>query len=42
MRNAEARVTLGSPQRYSTEPAAQDYLNHQQELGRETPGFLPS
>ncbi|GAA2921198.1 MULTISPECIES: hypothetical protein [Streptomyces] len=29
-------------QRYSTEPAAQDYLNHLQELGREKPGFLPS
>ncbi|MFG2731500.1 XRE family transcriptional regulator [Streptomyces canus] len=29
-------------QRYSTEPAAQDYLTHLQELGREKPGFLPS
>ncbi|MDT3395758.1 XRE family transcriptional regulator [Streptomyces sp. B1866] len=29
-------------QRYSTEPAAQDYLSHLQELGREKPGFLPS
>lgn len=29
-------------QRYNTEPAAQDYLNHLQDLGREKPGFLPS
>jgi tetratricopeptide (TPR) repeat protein len=29
-------------QRYSTEPAAQEYLSHLQELGREKPGFLPS
>lgn len=29
-------------QRYSTEPTAQDYLNHLQDLGREKPGFLPS
>ncbi|MFJ9244153.1 XRE family transcriptional regulator [Streptomyces sp. NPDC101776] len=28
--------------RYSTEPTAQDYLSHLQELGREKPGFLPS
>lgn len=29
-------------QRYGTEPAAQDYLSHLQELGKEKPGFLPS
>ncbi|MEU9342844.1 XRE family transcriptional regulator [Streptomyces sp. NPDC048278] len=29
-------------QRYSKEPAAQNYLNNLQELGREKPGFLPS
>ncbi|QTA31556.1 hypothetical protein JHY03_16910 [Streptomyces sp. CA-256286] len=29
-------------QRYSEEPAAQDYLNHLQELGHEKPEFLPS
>ncbi|WP_406257686.1 XRE family transcriptional regulator [Streptomyces nigra] len=29
-------------QRYSTEQAAQDYLNHLQDLGRDKPGFLPS
>ncbi|MER6652513.1 hypothetical protein ABT248_18500 [Streptomyces sp. NPDC000971] len=29
-------------QRYNTEPTAQDYLNHLQDLGREKPGFLPS
>lgn len=29
-------------QRYSTEPAAQEYLQHLQDLGRDKPGFLPS
>ncbi|MEV8052457.1 tetratricopeptide repeat protein [Streptomyces bacillaris] len=29
-------------QRYSTEPAAQNYLQHLQDLGRDKPGFLPS
>ncbi|MFF3257390.1 hypothetical protein ACFYWP_41935 [Actinacidiphila glaucinigra] len=28
--------------RYSTEPAAQEYLTHLQDLGRAKPGFLPS
>ncbi|WP_255951008.1 XRE family transcriptional regulator [Streptomyces odontomachi] len=28
-------------QRYSSEPAAQDYVNHLRELGQAKPGFLP-
>ena len=40
MTSRELAAVMG--QRYSAEPAAQDCLNHLQDLGREKPGFLPS